>query len=216
VFGAALLPLTICGVIVAAAVAMLLGFRPAWRQLLALAIVSCAAALGAYLVAQGALGALPHNAVATWAALSTTIFAISAAIAGLVALLGAPGLAIGAAVMVFLGNPFSGANSAPELLPDAVNHLGQWLPPGAAASLLRSTAYFDDHGAGPHLGVLIAWAVAGAAMIVLGHHTSLGRAGTRCEPVSSEPGGPEPGRSVPGLQVAPPPARVPAGRSDGR
>src|SRR6185312_16651261 len=86
-----------------------------------------------------------------------------------------PGLGIGSAVVVLLGNPVSGASSAPELMPAAANHLGQWLPPGAAASLLRSTTYFDGNGAAPHLGVLIAWALGGAVAIVLGHHTSLGR-----------------------------------------
>jgi hypothetical protein len=177
VFSAALLPLTICGVAIAATVAVALGLRPAWRQVLALAVIAGSTALGAYFVAQGLLGALPHQAVATWAALTMTILAISAAVAGSVAVLGMPGLGIGAALMVFVGNPFSGAGSAPELLPDAANHLGQWLPPGAAASLLRSTAYFDGNGAAPHLGVLVAWAVGGAGLIILGHHTSLGRSG---------------------------------------
>jgi hypothetical protein len=177
VFSAALLPLTICGVAIAATVAVVLGFRPAWRQVLALAVISGSTALGAYFVAQGLLGALPHHAVATWAALTVTIFAISAAVAGSFAVLGVPGLGVGAALMVFVGNPFSGASSAPELLPDAANHFGQWLPPGAEVSLLRSTAYFDGNGAAPHLGVLVAWAVGGVGLIILGHHTSLGRSG---------------------------------------
>jgi hypothetical protein len=50
-----------------------------------------------------------------------------------------------------------------------VAHLGQWLPPGAAASLLRSTAYFDGHGSGSHVAVLLAWAVCGTAALVAGH-----------------------------------------------
>jgi hypothetical protein len=103
-----------------------------------------------------------------------TIFAVSAAIAALVALIGVAGVGVGSALIVFVGNPFSVASSAPELLPEPINHIGQWLPPGAASSLLRDTTYFDGNGAGSHLGVLIAWAVAGAVLIVLGHHTSLG------------------------------------------
>lgn len=174
VFSSALLPLTICGVVVAAAIAVLLGFRPAWREVLALAMVSATAALGVYLVAQGFLGALPHDAVATWAALALTIFALGTTIAGLVALLGVGGLGAGSALMVLVGNPFSGATSAPELLPGAVHDLGQWLPPGAAASLLRSTAYFAGHGAAGHAWVLAAWAIGGIAAIVAGHHTSVG------------------------------------------
>jgi hypothetical protein len=45
VLASALLPVTICSIIMAAAVALLLEFRPAWRQLLALIIVSAASHL---------------------------------------------------------------------------------------------------------------------------------------------------------------------------
>lgn len=169
VFSSALLPLTICSVLVAAAVALLLRLRPAWRQSLALAIVSTAAATAAYLVAQPVLGALPHNAWASWASLILMVFSISACVAGLVALAGLAGLALGGAIMIFLGNPFSGVTSAPELLPNGVRLLGQALPPGAGAQLLRSTAYFGGDGATGHVVVLAAWSVAGIAAVVAGH-----------------------------------------------
>ena len=64
-----------------------------------------------------------------------------------------------------------GVTSAPELLPDPIKHIGQVLPPGAGANLLRSTAYFDGHGAAGHLAVLITWAVVGRAVIVSCQHT---------------------------------------------
>jgi hypothetical protein len=170
VLSSAVLPMTICGVIMAAAVGLLLEFRPAWRQILALVVVSAAVGLGSYLIAQGFLGALPNEHVATWAAISLTMLAIGATTAGLIALVGARGLALGAALMIFIGNPFSGVTSAPQLLPTAVGYIGQWLPPGAGANLLRSTAYFHGHGAAGHLTVLIVWSVLGIAAIVLGHH----------------------------------------------
>jgi hypothetical protein len=173
VLSAALLPLTICSILVAAAVGVMIRFRPAWRQLVALTVLSAVAGLGCYLIAQGFLGALPHHAVASWASLALTILSISAATAGLIALIGAPGLAVAAALMVFVGNPFSGVTSAPQLLPGAVDHLGQWLPPGAGANLLRSSAYFDGYGAGGHLAVLITWIVLGFAAIVVGHHSPI-------------------------------------------
>jgi hypothetical protein len=172
VISSALLPLTICSVIIAAIGAVVVGFRPAWRQLLALAIVSVLASAGSYLIAQGFLGALPHNPIATWAVLALTLFAISSTTSGLVALIGPGGLGISAALMVFVGNPFSGVTSAPEMLPGAVNHIGAWLPPGAGANLLRSTAYFGGHGAASHLVVLVVWAAIGVAAIIAGHHTS--------------------------------------------
>jgi hypothetical protein len=172
VVSAALLPLTICAIIIAAIAAVVVGLRPAWRQLLALTVISAAAGAGSYLIAQTFLGALPNNGVATWATLSLMLFALSATTAGLVALIGPGGLAVSAALMVFVGNPFSGVTSAPEMLPGAADHLGQWLPPGAGANLLRSTAYFNGHGAGSHLLVLALWALGGAGAIVIGHHTS--------------------------------------------
>jgi hypothetical protein len=170
VLASALLPLTICSVIMASAVALLLEFRPAWRQIGALTVVSATAGLGAYLIAQGFLGALPHEHLATWGALTLTVLSIGATAAGLIDLFGAAGLAVSAILMIFIGNPFSGATSAPQLLPPAVGHIGQWLPPGAAASLLRSTAYFNGHGASGHLAILILWCVLGMAAIVAGHH----------------------------------------------
>ena len=170
VLSSAVLPMTICGVVMAAVIGLLLAFRPAWRQIRALVVVSAAAGLGSYLIAQGFLGALPGEHVATWAAMSLTLLAIGATTAGLIALVGSVGLGLGAATMIFIGNPFSGVTSAPQLLPTAVDKIGQWLPPGAGANLLRSTAYFHGHGAAGHLTVLVVWTVLGIGAVILGHH----------------------------------------------
>jgi hypothetical protein len=69
--------------------------------------------------------------------------------------------------MVFVGNPFSAAATAPELLPEPVGGLGQLLPPGAGANLLRSTGFFDGAGAAEHLAVLGVWSMAGLAALLL-------------------------------------------------
>ena len=176
VLSSALLPLTICSVLVAAVVALVLGVRPTWRQLLALAVMAAVTGLAVYLIAQSFLGALPNQHLETWAVLSLTIFAMSSTVAGFIALFGPPGLGMGAALFVFAGNPFSGATSAPELLPKTVGDIGQLLPPGAGANLLRSTAYFDGHGPGAHLVVLAAWSVFGTLAVIAGHHGFTGYA----------------------------------------
>jgi hypothetical protein len=186
VLSSALLPLTICSIIMAAAVALMLRFRPAWRQILALLVISATAGLGAILITQGFLGALPHDNGTSWAALALTVLAVSAPAAGLIALIGPLGLGLSAALMIFVGNPFSGATSAPQLLPTAVSHLGQWLPPGAGASLLRSTAYFGGHGSDGHLAVLIVWTLFGLAAIVAGHHAPFPFAARRA-PAAAQP-----------------------------
>jgi hypothetical protein len=189
VLSSALLPLTICSIVIAACIGVVIRFRPAWRQILGLGAVAAIAALGTYLIAQALLGALPHHAIRDWAALTLTILAISAPTAGLIALVGTAGLALAAVLMVFVGNPFSGATSAPELLPGAVNHLGQWLPPGAGVNLLRSVAYFDSQAAAGHLAVLITWIVAGFGAIVLGHHVPISFAANATGPCEDAPPG---------------------------
>jgi hypothetical protein len=68
---------------------------------------------------------------------------------------------------LLLGNPLSGLNSAPEMLPSGWGTLGQWLPQGATATLLRSTAFFDGAGATTAIAVLTCWTVAGIGLIVL-------------------------------------------------
>ncbi|MGY2704798.1 hypothetical protein ACVW2K_004382 [Nocardioides sp. HB32] len=179
VLSSALLPLSICSLIIAAVVALLLEFGPAWRMTLALVCVSALAGLGVYAVGQWWLGVLPGEAVATWAALALLVLAMSSTTAGLISLVGSPGLGIGAAIMVFIGNPFSGTTSAPELLPDIADHVGQWLPPGAGANLVRSTTYFGGSGAEPHVLALLVWVAFGLGAIASGHRSFTGFAARR-------------------------------------
>ena len=103
--------------------------------------------------------------VANTAVLGRSVLAIGAALAGLYAVIGTAGLLIGALIIVFVGDPFSAVGSAPELLPQSVGAIGQLMPPGAGANLLRSTGFFDGAGAGSHLMVLAAWSLAGLALL---------------------------------------------------
>ncbi|MFE3165674.1 ABC transporter permease [Streptomyces sp. NPDC059224] len=169
VFSASLLPMTICSIVIALVVVLALRLRPVVRAL-ALVVVSGAAALGVYVIAQGYLGALPHDHLATWASLALTILAMSATTAGMVTLVGSGGLAPSAALMVFVGNPFAGSTSAPELLPGAAHVIGQWLPPGAGASLVRGTAYFDGSDSAGHVAVLVLWSLLGLTAVLFGHY----------------------------------------------
>lgn len=175
VFSSMMSPVVLGGEIIAVIVAVLIGFRPALRQLLTLGAVSAVTAAGIYLVVQGYLGALPGDRLSDWGTLALILFALSATTAGLATLIGPGGVAIGAALMVFVANPFAAITSAPELLPKAVARLGQLMPPGAGANLLRSTAYFDGHGAAIHVVVLVTWSVFGIVAIAEGHR----RAGRR-------------------------------------
>jgi hypothetical protein len=86
---------------------------------------------------------------------------------GLGSLFGRVGLAVGTLLALLLGNPLSGLNSAPEMLPSGWGTVGQWLPQGATATLLRSTAFLEGAGATAAIAVLTCWAFAGATPIVI-------------------------------------------------
>jgi hypothetical protein len=116
---------------------------------------------------QGWLDVVEGDWLANAGVLSLTVLAIAAALAGLYALVGKAGLAIGALTMIFVGNPFSGVGSAPELLPEPAGAIGQLLPPGAGGNLLRSTGFFDGAGGTRPLTVLAIWAAAGLAFLLL-------------------------------------------------
>lgn len=167
-FGSSVLPLVIVSVL-AGVIVMALS-RPGWRQVAALAGAAVVAATVAIAMVQGWLEVLDGNWAVNLAALVLTVFALASTVVGLTAALGRVGLAVAAPLLIFIGNPWSGATSAPELLPQPAGVIGQLLPPGAGSSLLRSTAFFDGAGATPHLLVLAAWSLIGLAGIWWGAH----------------------------------------------
>jgi hypothetical protein len=93
---------------------------------------------------------------------------VAGAIAGLAAVLGPPGIGLGAIVVFLVGNALSGVSAAPELLPQPWGEVGQWLPAGAGGTLLRSVAYFDGAGGGAALAVLSGYAVVGLLLVAVG------------------------------------------------
>jgi ABC-2 family transporter protein len=99
--------------------------------------------------------------------LSLMILAIGSFVGGMQALFGHIGGAVAGMTMVFIGNPFSGVGSGPEMLPQPVGLIGQLMPPGAAGNLLRSTGFFDGAAAGGHLIVLFTWVSVGLAAIAV-------------------------------------------------
>ena len=123
--------------------------------------------LAATLIVQTWLGVVGGDWFANAAALSLTVLAIGALIAGVEALFGKAGIAAGALTMVFIGNPLSGVATGPEMLPAGAGTLGQLLPPGAGGNLLRSTGFFDGAAAGGHIAVLLAWTLVGLGCLAL-------------------------------------------------
>ncbi len=112
-------------------------------------------------------GSIDGSFVRVGLGLSLGIGAISLLLLGLEALFGKAGFGLGAAGVVLLGNPLSGLTSAPELLPSGWGALGQLLPPGANATLLRSDAYFGGAGAARPVLVLSSWVALGLVLVAV-------------------------------------------------
>ncbi|MGW2915739.1 ABC transporter permease [Streptomyces asoensis] len=164
--GASVLPLALAG-IAAGAVVSLLGLRGI-RAVGALVGAAALVGLVAAALAHSWLGVLTGDWWAEAAVLGLSTLAVSAAVAGCAALVGTPGIGAVSFLVMFLGNPFSGAASAPRMLPEPVGTIGQWLPPGAGTTLLRSVSFFDGAAAvGPAL-TLLWWAALGLGAVVLG------------------------------------------------
>ncbi|MGW2384787.1 ABC transporter permease [Streptomyces sp. NPDC001658] len=163
---ASLLPLAIAG-IAAGAVVTLLGLRGP-RAAIALLGASALVGVTTAAIAHSWLGVLTGDWWAEAGTFGLTTLAIGAAVAGLAALIGTAGVGIAAATVMLIGNPFSGAPSAPQMLPEPAGAIGQWLPPGAGTTLLRSVSFFDGAAAtGPAL-TLTWWAALGLGAVLLG------------------------------------------------
>ncbi|MER5203305.1 ABC transporter permease [Streptomyces sp. NPDC002825] len=166
VLGASLLPLAIVGAATGAAT-VLLGLRGA-RAVATLVGASALGGLVGAALADSWLGALTGDWWAEAGVLGLTVLAIGSAFAGFATLLGKAGFGLAATLTILLGNAFSGMSSAPQLLPTGVGALGQWLPPGAGGSALRSVSAFDGAAAGGPLLVLSLWALAGLTATAFG------------------------------------------------
>jgi hypothetical protein len=156
------LPLVMGGLLAALVLTGLV--RGTTRRITAALAFAITGGLAVAAILQFWLGSLDGTYLANSGAITLTIAAISLCILGLESLLGYAGLGLGAAAMMLIGNPLSGAATAPEMLPGWSGALGQLLPPGAGGQLLRSTAFFDGHGAAHSVIVLTIWLAFGVVL----------------------------------------------------
>lgn len=159
------LPMIILGIAIGAIGTLLA--RDILTRLGVLAVGAVMAGLAGIALLQGWLAIIGGDWWANAAALTLTVGAVAATIAGLGALLGEAGIGVGALTMVLVGNPLSGASSAPELLSQPWGAVGQALPPGAGVTLLRGTAFFDGAGAAGPIWTLVVWCLIGGALLVV-------------------------------------------------
>ncbi|MEH0820866.1 hypothetical protein [Micromonospora sp. CPCC 205714] len=164
-FAAGFLPLALASMLAGVLLATLVAGRRA--RLVGLLGYALLTALVGTAVLHGWLGVIGGDLVAEGAAVGLFALAAAGTVAGLGALLGAPGLGVGALLVFLLGNPLSAVSAAPELLPQPWGAVGQFLPVGAGGTLLRSAAFFDGAGAGRSVAVLTGYAVAGLALVLV-------------------------------------------------
>ncbi|SFR72648.1 hypothetical protein SAMN05428970_1400 [Agromyces sp. CF514] len=175
----AMFPLVLGGMIGGIAISLVV--IGALRRVMAVVVYGAAGGLLLAWILGGWFGSLQGDYWANAAAIGLTLIAIAAPITGLVALIGRAGIAFGPVVMLLFANPLSAAAVPKEFLLAPWGAVGQWFPPGAAATLLRDLSYFPEADASFPWLVLGAWAVGGLLLSVVGHFRTAGGAESDAE-----------------------------------
>ncbi|MFR9778191.1 hypothetical protein ACL02O_19330 [Micromonospora sp. MS34] len=167
-FAAGFLPLALTSLLAGALLVLLVARRGA--RLLGLIGYAVLAGPVGVAVLHGWLGVLNGDLWREAGAAGLFALAVASTVAGLGALLGAPGAGLGALLVFLVGNPLSAVAAAPELLPQPWGTVGQYLPVGAGGTLLRSAAFFDGAGASRALAVLAGYATLGLLLVLVGRN----------------------------------------------
>lgn len=162
---ASLLPI-IAGTIVPV-IALVRLTRRRRTQLVGLLVSASAAGLAYAAVLHYWLGTLNGSYLAESAVFAGSLAAGGLALLGLNRVAGLAGVGLGAVVLLLLGNPLSGAATAPEFFTPVWSAIGQAITPGATIQLLRSVAFFDGAAVIGPVVVLSAWAAAGLLLLAL-------------------------------------------------
>jgi hypothetical protein len=174
---ASALPITLAGLLPAFALIFALKHE-VWTRFIATVVFAGLAGVSVAALLKYVLSSIDANLWGVAGGLTLGVLAMALFMLGLGSLFGRAGLIGGAVAAMLLGNPLSGLTSAPEMLPSGWGQLGQWLPQGANATLLRSTAFFDGAGGTLPILVLTCWSLLGLALIVVAALT-IERRGTR-------------------------------------
>lgn len=125
-FGAMVLPLALSGI--AAGVLLTLLIPSIALRGIGLATFAISGGLLSMSIVAGWLSLLPGSYLMLAAIAGLVCFAVAGAVVGLGAAIGRAGIPVAALAMLLVGNPFSAATSAPELLPRPWGAVGQLLP----------------------------------------------------------------------------------------
>ncbi|MCU1578970.1 MAG: hypothetical protein JWP19_1174 [Rhodoglobus sp.] len=167
-------PLVLGGMI--GGIAISLAVVGVWRRVTAVLVYSVVGGLALAGIMQGQFGALQGSYLVNSAAIALALLSISGVIVGFVSLFGPAGVAVGPVVYLLIANPISSAAQPYQFLAEPWGAVGQWFPPGAAATLLRELSYFPKADTTFPWLVLAAWAVGGLLIALLGHFRNTGAA----------------------------------------
>jgi hypothetical protein len=118
-------------------------------------------------IATYGLDGLPSDSFwIVWPIMALIILSVSLFAAVLRRVVGPLGIFLTVIVVVQFGNPSSGGANGVPYLAEFWRDLGPFLPPRNAYLLLRDTVYFDGHGIGQPLTVLLAYAVVAGALLI--------------------------------------------------
>ncbi|WP_348788376.1 ABC transporter permease [Leifsonia sp. NPDC080035] len=164
---AAAFPLVLGGMIGGLLISLLVA--GSWRRLTVVAAYAAVGGLAIVGIMQGWFGILQGSFWLNALAVGLSLFATAAFIVGMNALLGRPGIAVGAVLTVLVGNPISSAAQPLQFLVGPWGEIGQWFVPGASVTLLRDLSYFPDASTAFPWLVLLGWAAVGVVAMLAGH-----------------------------------------------
>jgi hypothetical protein len=174
VLGLVTLPLVIGGMF--GGIAISLSVVGVWRRITAVAVYSLIGGLGVAAVLQAGFGALQGAYLVNTTIIALTFAAVSVVIVGTVSIVGRPGIAVGPVLFLLVAQPIASAAAPWQMLPAPFGAIGQAMPPGAAATLLRNHAYFPAASTAGLWLTLVAWVVLGLALAMVGHFRDTGAA----------------------------------------
>jgi hypothetical protein len=174
VLGAITFPLVIGGMI--GGIAISLAVVGVWRRVTAVLGYSVLGGLAIAGVLQGWFGALAGSYAVNAGIVALAILAIAGVIVGFVSVVGRAGIAIGPVLFLLVANPIASAAQPWQMLPEPWGAIGQWMPPGAAATLLRDESYFPHADTAALWVALASWALLGLLLATVGHFRDTGAA----------------------------------------
>ncbi len=176
------LPLVITSVLGAQLALLLLGGRISLRtRVLSIAGVAAAAGLSTATIVGPWFEIVPGNFLAEAGLLALAVAGLLLVSGGLIRLLGPAGLGASFFLFLVIGNPASGATSAPELIPAPWQQIGALMPPGSLVTALRDVAYFDGAALAKPVLALIATVLLGIALEVAAERRNSARSNSKEE-----------------------------------